>query len=552
MASSRWDNRCASDSASESDSSLPWLWSIQYAASCKEMDLSTLQSLVDLAPVAKDDFCEKTRELISLRCLEAIFYSDSAHRVDYCDDAAAASLDSRVQFDFSTSCEDALRQIVGEVPLPNLIKGRAKLLKWDVSQFILHKRTAIKCDLVQLKESICDGTHPYADRLKEIGILQPQNGGNQEHVNDNAHCDVSEKDNGNSSYHANKEVKENSISIMLDKVTRPWKELLEKIKPSKRNRVESVNANEHMMGCQQGKEVVISELDAFQGTAKKIRCDASLNVKSAKEKPISHGNDRWIASKQFNSSSHNEVLDHEPHIPFSATMSLQHKSGGEYCQQQEDEPISHGNDRWIASKQFNSSSHNEVLDHEPQIPFSATMSLQHKSGGEYCQQQEDEPISTEVLPLTGILHGNKNDTAHEVPNVIGELQSKRTEALQVRERNPTVDEAVEHTVNGCVIETSSHEKMESDDDISESSSLKETIACMRCKKEDGELLVCKTTTCSTVIHASCVTTSPHFDAEGDFFCPYCVYAKSISRYIQSVKKVILARQELVKFICKDV
>ncbi|MED6142992.1 hypothetical protein PIB30_002816 [Stylosanthes scabra] len=483
MASLRWDNRYASDSESESESesSLPWLWSIQYASSCKQIDLSTLQSLVDVAPVAKDDFCEKTRELISLRCLEAMFDFNSAHhRVDYCDAAAAASLDSRVQFAFSTSCEDALQQIVAEVPLPNLIKGRAKLLKWDVSQFILHKRTTIKCDLVQLKESICDGTHPYADRLKEIGLLQPQNGGNQVHVNGNAHCDVSEKDNENSTYHANKEVKENSISTMLDRVTRPWKELLEKIKPSKRNRVESVNPNEHMMGCQQGKQVVISEWDAFQGSAKKIRCNASLNV--------------------------------------------------------------------------DSSSHNEVLDHEPQrIPFSTTMSLQHKSGGEYCQQQEDEPIPTKVLPATGILHGNKNDTAHEVPNLIGEMQSKRTEAaLQVRERNPTDDEAVEHTVNGCVIEISSHETMGSDDDISENSSLKETIACMRCKKEDGELLFCKTTTCSTVIHASCVTTSPHFDAEGNFFCPYCVYAKSISRYIESMRKVILARQELVKFICKDV
>lgn len=66
-----------------------------------------------MAPVAQDDFCEKTRELIALRCLEEIFHS--AHRID-CDDAAA-SLDSRVGFDFSSSCEDVLQQIVDEVKL---------------------------------------------------------------------------------------------------------------------------------------------------------------------------------------------------------------------------------------------------------------------------------------------------------------------------------------------------------------------------------------------------------------------------------------------------
>ncbi|XP_015962981.1 uncharacterized protein LOC107486924 [Arachis duranensis] len=496
MAWLRLDNRCDSESVA----SLPWLWSIQHAASCKEMDVTTLQSLVDVALVGEDGFCEKTRELISLRCLEAMFDPDSAHRVD-CDDAAATSLDSRVRFAFSTTCGDVLRQIVGEVPVSNIIKDRVKLLKWDVSQFILHKRAVLKCDLVQLKESILDGTHPNADCLREAGRLQPQNGGCQVHLNGNAHCDLSKKDNGNCTYHANKEVKENSITTMLEKVTKQWKELLEKIKSCKRNQVESVNGNEHMTDCQQGKQVDISEWHVFQGSAKKIRHNESLNVESNKEKPISHGVGRY--------------------------------------------------DRWFASKQLDSRSHNEVLHHEPQIPFSATMSLQHKSGDECNQEQEDEPIPTKVLPATGILHGNENDTVFEVPNVIGESESKRTEVPQVREPNATDDKAVEHTVNGCVIEVSSDETMGSDNDISESSSLKETNGCMRCKK-DGKLLVCRTTTCSTMIHASCLTTSPHFDAEGDFFCPYCVYAKSISIYIEAKTKFFLARQGLERFICNDV
>ncbi|RYR51754.1 hypothetical protein Ahy_A06g026735 isoform A [Arachis hypogaea] len=69
------------------------------------------ETLIRATPVVRADFCGKTRELIALGCLEEIF--NSAHRVG-CDEATSASLDSRVRFDFSSSCEDVLQKILDE------------------------------------------------------------------------------------------------------------------------------------------------------------------------------------------------------------------------------------------------------------------------------------------------------------------------------------------------------------------------------------------------------------------------------------------------------
>ncbi|MED6184211.1 hypothetical protein PIB30_045242 [Stylosanthes scabra] len=495
-----------------SASSLPWLWVIQAVASSNQIKISILQDLVSAAPVAQDDFCEKTRELIALRCLEEIF--DSAHRVE-CDAAVSAGLDSRVRFDFSSSCEDVLQKIMDEIPFPNLTKDGAKLLKWDVSPFIMHKRATIKCDLeqvihvTQIKESIIDGTHPDADYLRDISGLLHQNGSYPVHVNDNIRGDLGKRDNGNDNHCENMEGKRNLMSVILEKANESWKEsLLDKIIPCKRNRPES--ADEHMMGYQLGKQVDISECDDFQVNAKKGRCNVLLNVDSDKEKSNPPHGKQLIENSTVNFLLFSKRSNHT------------------------DKDVSHG---------------------EPQ----ASVSLKHTSAGEYCQQQKDEPIKTKVPHTNEVLPENRDNTAHKVLTVIHESQSKTKIGAQVKEPNASDDKAGGEEISrdsytdhnekiGLAAEQqgvlSSHCTF--GHDISASTRPIENNLCMKCK-EGGELLACRTTNCPTMVHERCLTTS-QIDAEGKFLCPFCVYEQAISRYVEAKEKASLARKELVSFI----
>lgn len=118
------------DSKDELLASLPWHWIIESFAGFKEIPLPTLQGLVDAAPVRHDDFCENTKELFALRCLEELYAPFSS-----------STLDSSVELDSSRSCGDVLREILHEVPLSNLRIAGGKLLKWDVNLLIIHKKS---------------------------------------------------------------------------------------------------------------------------------------------------------------------------------------------------------------------------------------------------------------------------------------------------------------------------------------------------------------------------------------------------------------------------
>ncbi|KAK7244635.1 hypothetical protein RIF29_39460 [Crotalaria pallida] len=555
------------DSPSEDDaSSLPWLWVIQALAASKEIPISTLQGLIDVAPVAPDDFCEKTRELLAMRCLEDVF--GSVPRTD-CDEAST-SIDSRVRFDFSLGCEDVLQQILNEIPLSNLKTAGPELLKWDVSPFIIHKRASIaKCDLEQLKESIFEGTHPYTDYLKERSGLALQNGVHPVHAND-GEC--------------------NDKNFLA----------------SKRNRVDS--ADEHVTGCQYEKQVGKNECDDFLMYAKKIKCNGSSNIESKKEKPVSShgkgvlessadkfvlvsesrgcqteknvrenlgegssegGHDRCTTSNQCKTSSHNEVFHGELNVPVVASVMLQHTSGGEYSEQ-------HGVES-IPTKVLPPEKVRRKLP-ESFLGKSTTTRPQHTSGEEPCQNtvldKTKDDTEHHILPTTNV------DDPLKVPHIVKESPSKQKIDSRLNEPNaaslnvsqqPVInDKAVGNTVDGCGGELSS----DSDDYHNETTDVAakkheffsqctfghgfsanaeqtENNICMKCN-QGGKLLVCKTPSCLMMVHKSCLGATVHIDAESNFFCPFCTYSHAISEYLEAKKIASLARKELVRFIHKDI
>ncbi|XP_054799485.1 uncharacterized protein LOC129303924 [Prosopis cineraria] len=253
------------DNTSESSSTRPWLWVIEALASCEKIDNSTFQVLIEVAPVVPSDVGKNTRELVARRCLEGLFGSAGGLNFD-----ASSSLDSRLGFDVSSSCEDVLRQILHEVPLSSAEIAGEVSLKRDVYSFMTHKRDgSIKLELEQLKESVIESTHPCADRLKESSGLTLQNQDYSVPANDVKCNDVSER--GNES---NMEAKQNSSSKEHSHS--------KNFPPSKRNRDHSVDV--HDIQYLHEKQVDVEECDGFLRSEKKNKCYPPSNIEFKNDK----------------------------------------------------------------------------------------------------------------------------------------------------------------------------------------------------------------------------------------------------------------------------
>ncbi|XP_016651517.1 PREDICTED: uncharacterized protein LOC103339463 [Prunus mume] len=151
------------DGMNEQERAIAWLWAIEALASFREIDVSLLHDLVEMAPALPDDMGKNAKERVALRCLEGL--------PSPCDVMSSSDVPfaqhSKCSFDLSESCENVLKRIVDETPESDLRVGGPGLLKWDIRPFIIHKRASLpKCALKQLKDSIIDGTHPHADFLR--------------------------------------------------------------------------------------------------------------------------------------------------------------------------------------------------------------------------------------------------------------------------------------------------------------------------------------------------------------------------------------------------
>ncbi|PON91695.1 GAMYB transcription factor [Trema orientale] len=169
-----------------SESTLAWLWVIEAIASFEEVDPSLLRDAIEAAPELPDDLGKNTKEFVALRCLEGLFASQ--HELA---SGVPPAQGLKVGFDLSASCEDVLQRILQETSVSNLRVSASELSRWDIRPFIRHKRACMpKCTLEQLKDAILDGTHPYADFLREKGGLTFPGRDNRSVVNLSNHDSV--------------------------------------------------------------------------------------------------------------------------------------------------------------------------------------------------------------------------------------------------------------------------------------------------------------------------------------------------------------------------
>ncbi|OVA18370.1 SANT/Myb domain [Macleaya cordata] len=162
---------------------LPWLWVIESLSDSKlVVDPSLLHDLISKASelTTDDSFIENVRERLALNQLEDLLCGPSTSK-----STAAAVADaipsnatlnseshSKVGIDVSDRAQDVLRLLHDNMETSNMRISMLDSLKWDVHQFILHKRAGLpKCDLRQLKSAILEGVDPSASLLREMAGL---------------------------------------------------------------------------------------------------------------------------------------------------------------------------------------------------------------------------------------------------------------------------------------------------------------------------------------------------------------------------------------------
>ncbi|KAK4342196.1 hypothetical protein RND71_038012 [Anisodus tanguticus] len=74
--------------------------------------------------------------------------------------------------------------------------------------------------------------------------------------------------------------------------------------------------------------------------------------------------------------------------------------------------------------------------------------------------------------------------------------------------------------------------------------------CIKCDK-GGEVLACADSCCPIAVHVRCMGCPARFDDSGKFYCPYCLYRRSIAKFHQAKEHVLTKKQALHTFIDKE-
>ncbi|OIT28260.1 PREDICTED: protein CHROMATIN REMODELING 4-like [Nicotiana attenuata] len=74
--------------------------------------------------------------------------------------------------------------------------------------------------------------------------------------------------------------------------------------------------------------------------------------------------------------------------------------------------------------------------------------------------------------------------------------------------------------------------------------------CIKCEK-GGEVLACADICCPIAVHVRCMGCPARFDDSGKFYCPYCLYRKSVAKFHQAKEHVLSKKQALHTFIDKE-
>ncbi|KAJ9184758.1 hypothetical protein P3X46_004453 [Hevea brasiliensis] len=525
-----------------SDSSLEWLWTIEYLASFRQLDPSILQHLINAAPILPEDLGKSTREMVSLRCLEHLFGNSN----EVSNDVPSVTEPKHI-FDFSGTCEDVLKSILKETSVSDLRMSGSDLSKWDIHRFIEHKRASMpKRALEKLKDAILKGTHPYAASLTELRGILHKNDENDKITVDSCHhnavtgrIDIDDTNTqtmapegstfslpvenkngmvGGDSHHRNLlPFKRNKSYLDDENPAGEYQEdqggvgsgdLLLNVKRFKSNPTERIFIPRN------GKELVEDSSERMVGVIEKGSChmERESQVEGPSEcRSLENGHDKFVTTEGLGRSCNASV---------SAEIQHNQRENADNAKKMPSDTSGDGPSQHILMDEVHEAEHIELNGtcvrtlHKVSIhDAKAAVSL---SGF-----HSDTPVDK----LGGMEHVYEEDTSsdgdeHHFSKVDVAMEKNRFLSSQ------------------CTLNHVSP------------TNWTELNLCVKCGK-DGQFLVCNAVGCPLVVHKECLGSLPRFDEEGKFYCPFCAYSLAISEYMEAKKRASLARKELSAFINKQ-
>ncbi|GLT96073.1 hypothetical protein SLE2022_137220 [Rubroshorea leprosula] len=493
------------------DSSLPWLWIIEYLASFEQVDTDILHDLIERAPDLPDDLGKNTRERVALRCLEVLF-----NPIDrLANDVTPAS---RVCFDLSQSCEDVLQCILQEKSVSDLKNTRPELLRWDLYPFIMHKRATLpKCALEELKDTILSRCHPYAAALKEIsGLVHNKTPDGIIVSNDHHNALTLRLCEGRNNGQTVPE-KSNAVPPILENGNR-----MRNLLPLKRGRSELATKN--LAGLNNGS--LLGHNNDLQLNAKMLKQGNTCTSPSVGQISIpllvGDASERVIRVTEVDCS----VLHEESRV-------------GEHCNDDNlgnvhnaskicENIVGDGSVQFVTADE----THNGELRSLAGAPLTRTQqqfSVEETSNsGQSSKLRQPNTVSAGEMQQSSNPCESSADTCHPCED---EMLSNNDEFL--REGMDIAMKKIHFLSSHCTA---------SQDPLGTAGWTEQNL-CVKCNK-DGQMLVCSTTGCPLVFHESCLGSWARFDDKGNFHCPFCAYSLSISEYLEAKKKECTARKEL--------
>ncbi|XP_012853994.1 PREDICTED: uncharacterized protein LOC105973509 [Erythranthe guttata] len=554
----------------------PWNWIIETLARSKQIDLSLLLGLFKMAPNINDNFGRNAREMLSLRVLES--FSDLANPV-------SSPSSQKIGLDPSDCCEDVLRRILSERSSPHLKPTGLEMSKWDLQPFVDHKRSNLpKTALERLKDTI------LSENIGRFSSLRERSGLTVRHPvddNDDGHLlpdenvvpvsrkrKVTSKTRVKSFKKQNCDVICNELCVQLADVTVSVQQSEGKgcsLEMGLTGPVESNDsaASKGLVGID---EVLPREKQV-------LHCDTELNNKSDEEQernrsieePKECDKEVFDSVKQTNEvvdgnilpeniMNVREVEEKNPScFPQSAnsqeiSATTKRRNEEERCslgeKTHEEVTGQKGPSGDYTNKSTSSSKghmvNDEVLPREKQARDSGTVAPNDELDGEKRQDRAAEDAEGGGKDLHGSITSDKDMDKLE-PNS-RENVSTVGEAEQCNDVVPSDSDGFDDEMTDIDTQKKtflSSQCTHSQDSLATPDST-ELNHCEKCKK-DGKLLSCSS--CSVMIHESCLGSDQIYDPKGIFYCPFCTSSRAISVYVEVKKKASSARKDLGNFIC---
>ncbi|XP_031379663.1 uncharacterized protein LOC116194894 [Punica granatum] len=489
------------------ESSLPWLWVIEYLASSKRVNPKLLYGIIESAPLSRDELGKNVRELVALACLEQFCGPAAKENETMC--GGPSDLESGSMFEFSRSCEDVLEDILEEGSVSDLKLTGGEQLKSQVCQFVMQKRNSMpKPVLQQLKDAILEGTHPDAASLKvSSGLECPSDshrvsGGNVEHSVARL-CEPDGRRDNDSIMGPNGNSNSAEQDLLEQHLERDPSTRI--VPPSKRNL--TVLAAEKLAQNSHENPHVDDDFAVHSPTAKKLKPsvpDVMQSERSDSVLVIESDSERDSDAKQNKSDFAQDLME----------ISNEDRAMAEV-------PEKFDERRGTGEQLPDGSEHlGAVQKSTPRSdPDSSKKPIDGLCGGEL---QQREIIIEDAVDLNGQQHI--------------EEQSSDSDGYQNEELDVSMRKN-EFLVSQC---TSTGDALDNLDSITEN-------VCLKCN-EGGQVLVCHTSRCPLVVHENCAHSSTSFDGNGNYFCPFCQYSNAISDYLETKKEAASVRNDLAVFI----